>query len=116
MGKEDPKDILTVDSEKNYHLDYSKYSDIFDNLPLVKGPEFSEFEEARKEYAIRNALGYTHQPEIPEIKGLTPTNFWKVRFAILLISLGFGIIIICKPALNDDFGLCGMILLGDVWI
>lgn len=84
MGNEDRRDILNVDTEKNYHLDYSKYSDIFDNLPLLNGPEFSVFEEARKEYAIKNALSYKYQPEVPEIEGLTRTNFWKVGSAILV--------------------------------
>ena len=78
MGEGDRKDILSYNYDKNYELDYSKYSDIFDNLPVRQGPQFSELDEDRREYAIRNALNYKYEPQIPEIAGLTKTDFWKV--------------------------------------
>lgn len=83
MGEGDRTDILTYDYDKNYHLDYSKYSDIFDNLPSRQGPQFSQLDEERREYAIRNALTYKYEPEIPEIEGLTRANFWKVSRNII---------------------------------
>ena len=58
-------------------IDYSKFQDIFSNIPKKVGPRFSEFDIAKTKYAIENALDYKERIQVPVIKGLTKKYIWK---------------------------------------
>ena len=58
-------------------IDYSKYDEIFDNLPEPQESPFSELEQQKREFAIENALKYEQKFEVPEVADLTPKVLYK---------------------------------------
>lgn len=65
--------MKSLREKDNLEIDYSVFDEKFDNMPVNKGPEISEFDLQRQKYAIENALNYKPKLDIPNFKELTPS-------------------------------------------